>query len=374
VKSILETTFNNPDFVYISPVEEDVEVVDRYGIKVIYGSKKDYMDIILNKLLFFPLRRNHSKEILACLQSSDLVIDLWGISFADTLGSNSFIARFVMGFHYLAAKLCRTKVIKYTADLGPFNRFWNRIFAYIYYNFFIDLILARSEECLHNIKKLGVKTPIRVFPDTAFLLDYEETDFSKKISSTGNPVIGVSASFKAAMESKDPEKYISTMAKIIDNLIEKNGSNIVLIPNDIDTDPRSDDRQIVKRIFEKVLKKDNIFVIDQEYSAKSLKGIIHKCDAVIASRYHTIVASLSLAIPVLAIGWHYKYIELLSLFNLEKFVVGVDDLNLEEVNSLFDQLWDNRINIKKDIELKLIDISNEILQGGKFIRDELGLS
>lgn len=102
-----------------------------------------------------------------------------------------------------------------------------------------------------------------------------------------------------------------------------------------------------------------IIVLKKEYNAMELKTIIGQCDLLIGSRYHSIVAALSQGIPVLAIGWHHKYHEIMKLVNLENFVFNIDEINKKNVDEILKEI-NNLLENAPEIKLKILDKISQI--------------
>ena len=81
----------------------------------------------------------------------------------------------------------------------------------------------------------------------------------------------------------------------------------VFIPNVLSEDITNDDVYFTGEVHNKMKGKKHATILTGEYTAQQLKGVFGQCDVVVAARYHSIVASISQGIPVLAIGWHTKY-------------------------------------------------------------------
>ena len=238
VKIALSRFFPSYEYTLFVPYlnySDDKLLAPHYDINVApYSNSKYLLLTALMKNIFGCLYgRTNFRNIIQTISQSDAIIDIWGIYFADSLGSNSFKSRMAEGVSYLLGKLLGKKVIKYTADSGPFNNRWNRFFARLYFQYFIDLILARDETTKREIKNLGVRTPILVVPDTAFLLPAQETSYSiqyAKLHKQG-PVIGLSISYQARNRESEHTSYLDVMAEFVAYLIEKHNASILLLPN-----------------------------------------------------------------------------------------------------------------------------------------------
>jgi polysaccharide pyruvyl transferase WcaK-like protein len=317
-----------------------------------------------------PLLNSEISKLLEAYKSADVIIDIWGIIFADSMGGG-FVSRASMGLHLLIGKLLNKPVIKYTADMGPFRRRWNRLFAKFYLNK-IDLILARGEITRNCLIELGITTPIHVSPDTAFLLKSSSNQKINEVLSKeklkNKVIVGMSVSNTVARKERDKNQYSITMAQTADYLIKNLNAFVILIPNDIFPNTH-DDVYVAKKIYKRMDKKKEVMLITEEYPANELKGIIGECDLLIGARYHSIVAALSMCIPTLAIAWHHKYPQVMGLVGQEKYVCDIETLSFSELQAMIDSLWKNRKKIRTEIASYIPFIKESVLSGGKIVRN-----
>lgn len=362
-------------FTFISPTEEDLELSDCFGVNIIPVTNmwKILIPAIIKALFGMSLGSKDIRHAVDAFSNTDLVIQMWGIWFADQLGGNKLKTRINHSVYFWVAKLFNKPMVKYTADLGPFNFRWNRFFAKSSLQYFTDLILARNNITLRRLKELGVTTPTLVCPDTAFLLKSETTIFADELQElrTAHPIVGISVSHQGARQSGNPEKYIQDMANLADFIAFKYAAKILLIPNEVSDDQNYDDVYFVSQVHKYMKHQNQTIIVSGGYSAPELKGIINQCDAVVASRYHTIVASLSHQIPVLVLGWHEKYLGVLELVGQEKYLFSVDSYDVNELYNRFNELWESREQIRKQIGDSLPRITEDIYQGGKAVHDIL---
>lgn len=367
VKKILDEYFPDSEYTFLSSAKNDKIYEKEYGMKIINYSCKP-KKAILNIVGAFLKRRKIDiskirNPILEEFYSADIIIDIWGIIFADSLSSQP-INHFFNASHLLIGKIFRKPVIKYTADIGPFNKRLTKIIAKFYLKR-LDLIIVRNEETRKNLLGIGIKTAIQECPDTAFLL---EGNKNKKIIETlVKELVGLSVSHVASKKGKDRD-YISKIANLADYIIEKYDSEIVLIPNEI-FDNIYDDLDVAKDIMSLIKNKKAIHLVEKELNAKDLKATIGQCDLFVGCRYHSVVASLSMGIPTITIGWHHKYNEIMSLVNQEKYVIDIEKLEIEDIQKSFNDLRDNKTEIKKEIASKIPSIKEKISKGGKRTKD-----
>jgi len=370
----------NLEFTFLSPNKKDCKWSEKYGIKVIpYPKTRLLYPTLLVAFLLKKLGLNISsmlkgstREIWNEYNSADMIVDIWGIMFSDSF-DKKFIPCAMIGAHFFLGKLLKKPVVKYTADMGPFNNRWNRFFVNFYLNK-IDVIFARGNETKKSLIGIKVVTPIHVYPDTAFLL--EKTP-NKKIDglihqkkSNKKCVVGVSVSCKLEHEERYKDQYTTIMAQTIDYLVKDLNAFVFLIPNEIIPNVYNDS-EVAKKIYEKVIKKEEVMILLDEYSAGELKGVISKCDFIIAARYHSIIAAISSCVPTIAISWHHKYHQVLKMVGQEDYLCDIESLNFDLLKQKIKKLCKNRKRIRTKISSKIPSIKESVLEGGKMTRNLL---
>jgi len=306
-------------------------------------------------------------SILKEYKNADIIIDIWGIIFSDSLGADPIVYTTL-----LISRLLNKPVIKYTADIGPFNTRWNRLFAKLYLNN-RELIFARNEATREYLHELGLSSPIYLCPDTAFLLEPATSEKSEALlqeKRKGKAIIGIVVSHMISRRERDKGKYASLMAKIAGYLTQKLNAVVILIPNEVFLG-RYDDLHVARRIYARTKAKDKVMMLTEGYPAEELKGIIGTCDLLIGARYHSIVAALSMSIPTLAVSWHHKYDAVMMLVGQEKYVCDVESLSFDKLRGMIDSLWENREEIRATIESRLPFVKESVLLCGEKVKQIL---
>jgi polysaccharide pyruvyl transferase WcaK-like protein len=235
---------------------------------------------------------------------------------------------------------------------------------------FTQLILARDEISRKYLEELAIRTPILTVPDTAFLLPSSESEVSRYYAAVrkASLLIGLSVSFQAKNRSPKSNDYVLTMVDFVRYLIDKYAAHVVLIPNQ-QSGELSNDHQIALDISQKVNNVQCDVLDTSNLLAQEIKGVIGQCEAIVAARYHTIVASLSLGIPTLAIGWHHKYAGVLEIFRQEHRICNIEKLSFEDLVEKFDDLWQNREEIRQTIAAFIPHVKEQIAAGARAVRD-----
>ena len=353
-------------FVSSSSYEADMASAQKYGIKVAPFYTTQWM-------LFFALIRRctgilvgpaYIKNMIVSLEKADVIIDIWGILFADQVVSNTFRSSMLRGFRFVLGKILGKTIIKYTSDLGPFKCKWNRIFSKLYLGHFIDIILARDEMTHKCVGELHIKTPILTVPDTAFLLPFQEShksEFYAELRKTTS-LVGLSVSYQAKNRAANPVVYLAIIKEFVKYLIARYGAHVIIIPNEL-SKTSADDNRLAEEVCREVADAHCEVLYIEDMSAQEIKGVIRQCDIVVAARYHTIVAAFSLGIPTVAIGWHHKYKGVLELFKQEDSLCDIKNLELKDLIGKFECLWKTREKVTETILSCLPDVYSRIAAG-----------
>ncbi len=281
-------------------------------------------------------------ELITDLEDADLVVDLYGICFCDNLEKRKYSylsmrarkLKFQPVLH-LAKKMGKT-VIKNTASFGPMETEYNRKSAQYVVKQVYDVLCARevqSKVALH--KAVGDKVEVLLSPDTANLMP-----FSLQVRKNR---VGISASHQIIKQWKSPEGYVECIVQL-GKVIHEMGAEIVFIPNEYDPTKADNDVAVCQAI-QTALEAQGVpsRILDVLHmTGTQLKNEIAACEVVVASRYHTCVAALSSGTPVLVLGWHYKYRELLGLYSQSQWLINQDACDSKKLVDMFRRFWKQR--------------------------------
>lgn len=301
------------------------------------------------------------------LRTADLVADLYGICFCDNLERRSYSYPTMVArkkkhqpILFLARKMGK-RVVKNTASFGPMDTEYNQKSARFAAKRLYDVLCAREVQSkIALTHAVGPKTEVLLSPDTANLMPWEPQPRKNRV--------GISASHQIVKQWTSPEGYIDCVTALGEHL-HTLGVDIVFLPNEYDPGKADNDvavcREIQSALAERGVPSE---ILDVEHmTSTQLKNEIAACEAVVASRYHTCVAALSSGTPVLVLGWHYKYQELLSLYSQTGWLIRQDDCDSEKLLSLFRRFWQLREENRAAIEAQLPLVREKVLAAGRVL-------
>ena len=255
----------------------------------------------------------------------------------------------------IAKKICHKKVIKNTASFGPISNITLRKDAKYFGNVIFDKIIAREIASKKELsEKANVTSEISYSPDTANLMPYTRT-------TNDVPYITISVSYRIKMNWKSREPYIDCITTFIRNIVNNYNVKIKLLPNE-NHPGKETDIKIAKEIQNKLTDFDfAIEVVDSDnIHPIELKSLVASSEIVVASRYHTCVAALSSGTPLITVGWHYKYKELLELYDQQNWHLSSADCTSDSLIKLFEEMW----NIKSQISENILSNSFKVKKNG----------
>ena len=302
------------------------------------------------------------------VRTADLVIDAWGIDYTDRL------ARMGMKSAWLSKPLLRTAAwlgtpaVHYTASYGPVGQRWMKMAVRQVLGRCCSLVFCREELSRRYLVDCGVAAAkLRVAPDTGLLMPAQRVSVPEL--DAGRPCLGISVSHQIKRQWKAAVPYLDLMADFCDRAVRQHQVQVLLIPNEL-ADDQYDDRAVARDILARVHEKSAIRLFPAEqYSGPEQKGAIAQCDLFVASRYHSIVAALSMAVPTVVIGWHHKYAELLELFGQTGVGLSSEDCTPDALWNVAAAVWNRRNDVRLELQAKQAGVEQRIFQAGEALKD-----
>jgi len=300
---------------------------------------------------------------------SDVVINLSGDSYSDGKGGNAAWN----SLEVLIGILLKKPIVFFSQSIGPFKKLTMPLAKFCLNK--ANLIIVREEITKNYLEEIGIKSPIYLTADCAFILEpahYERVEniLLKENISIKRRLIGISAN--VMLDDKE-NKYANSMAQLIDYAIEKLNAQVIFVPHvlSMDAGGRIDDRVMGEKIYKLIRNKQNIKLIKGEYSPEELKGIIRLCDLFIGGRMHANIAAISSCIPTIATSWSHKYSGIMQTVGQEKYVCDFKTMDFEELKSKIDDLWNNKETIREELKVKVEEQKRLAWYSGELVRDLL---
>jgi polysaccharide pyruvyl transferase WcaK-like protein len=243
-----------------------------------------------------------------------------------------------------------------------------RLVKYICNN--TELMIVRDEYSRDLLKKLGVSKPsIIVGADSALTNKPAEISRIKEIFNENGinenrGLIGFNITKYIdswiAKSGKRVDKFFFqiTIARVVDRLVEDLDVDVVFVV----TQPM--DAGFVKETINKIKNQKHIKVIGSnwEYTNHELMGVLSKMDIFIGMRYHSLILSSAMNVPIIGIAYTPKVNSLLCQIGQNDKVIDLQNFGAEKLIQLVKNTWENRKKIRKEIEPKIKELKTIALQ------------
>lgn len=283
------------------------------------------------------------------LRACDVLLDLAGISFVD--GRELFLPFNVLSVW--PAMVQDTPVVKLAQAMGPFANPLNRRLA----NWILAgcrHVYARGRITESHLTNLGLEeNRITLAADVAFCFQ-ERFSLSEEnealvrelevkldeLRSRGQRIIGLSPS---SLVHEKAEKidldYVQEFLGLISSLgAASEAYEFLLIPNatrEGRETTRNNDLIVIQKILQKAQERfpthltERIHGVEFDVNTSAIRRFIRVCDCLVTSRFHAMVAGLSLGVPTLVVSWSHKYNEVLEAFGLEQWELAFDEPEID---------------------------------------------
>lgn len=345
----------------------DRERAKKYGLRVFKYQFR--LRSILNPLM----------AMVSELVNTSVVVDLSGLGFSDQARKKGML---IKGLTIVICTLFRKPVILYSQSLGPFNHKFTRLLC----KFCLQrasVIVVRGKSSADHLYGLGLRKNIYVYADSAFLLEpapqsrldeiLEKEKIGKKESVRR---IGIAVNTRIYERTKGrgtENQYVNVIAQLSDFLVENLDFDVVFVPYEIT--PRGyDDRFVARLIRKRASNKRRLHLIENEYDPTELKALTRLFDLFIGCRFHSIVASTSMRVPTIAVGWSHKYLEIMDLLGQAEYVCSLKDLSLKNLIDLTNSALHRRKEVEKELEARVSKVKASAIENARLVAKIIGNS
>ncbi len=363
-----DTVFN----VYTIYPERDPLLVSNENIRFLSGKPLAF------GLIYFPLAVLHKllsllgvklplPESLARMKASCCLLDMGGITFSD----GRTLQLLYNVFSIWPAMLLDVPVVKLSQAMGPFEQPVNRILA----RHFLpkcDRVFARGEITAEHLRTLNLhREKFERAADIAFLFqpedslseenEYKLSELTVKLDERRDDDAGILSIIPSSLvfnrSAGEAGDYAAKLLAIIAAACREE-SHVVVLPNASrasSSKVMNNDLVVIVALRDRaardlppeIMKK--LLWVDFDINARGVRSLVGKTDALVTSRFHGMVAGLSLCVPTMVIGWSHKYRETLADFGMDGYAINYE-AGLDQTLSLFRGFWQDREQIKSQLE------------------------
>jgi colanic acid/amylovoran biosynthesis protein len=318
--------------------EEGIRIVDATPVRLLLSVLAALADAALR-----PLGRRVPKALMPAslkeIRSSAVLLDVSGISLAD--GRERLLP-----FNVLCvwpAVLVGTPVVKLSQAMGPMQRRITRAVGRFLLRR-IEMSFARGAISQSHVSAVAPGARCELSADVAFLYEDRHSltrawsgrldPLLERLDARGQPVVAISAS--SVMDRWARRRgvpYVPIVAGVAERLATA-GYQVVVFPNagrDGTRSEHNNDIPTIGRIREHCSSRDGIHFVERAVNTCAILKLLRRCDGLIASRFHAMVAGLGIGVPTLVLGWSHKYVEVMEMFGVASCYVSWEHMQAESI-------------------------------------------
>lgn len=257
-----------------------------------------------------------------------------------------------------------------------------------------DFCVFRERSAYELMSRMTKDTAkIRLEPDPAFAMNPKSVEEVQNYLNSmnwhgqarleGKLMIGTSVCQKAVLlrrsfpeVTEKAEKqmlHCQYLAKIFDGIIKERNAFLIFLPHSIEKGARNDVKTSYDVVRLMKSSSESYVVIDDDLSARTLKGIIQACDFFIGERAHSLIGSVSVATPFVGLtssNDKRTHDIIGDMCGYESLLVDIDKNNAQSAKTKIFSALDSRQHInkrlletKKTLKARLDMVASFVISG-----------
>lgn len=258
-------------------------------------------------------------------------------------------------FYVRLAQKLNKKVVFFPNSFGPFQGVTVEQQVRSVFNK-LDLTYARENVSAISLGQLlNKKVPVEM--DLGFFLQKGNQNEAEKILKKYNlskedKIIGITIRPWRFPGLSHPEelyqKYITSVAELVKHITDE-GYKVALCNQSLGPNSHEDDRNAIRDLLKKV-NHPNVIWINENLPCDLLKAVYSNFYFYVGTRFHSIIFSLTSLVPAIAIGYGgNKAKGIMNDFNLDQYVIQIQDVESEQLINMFDDAIENYDDIKESL-------------------------
>lgn len=315
-----------------------------------------------HKVRSIPIREMHKDEVHAELKKLDLFILGGGGILYDAMVDTYL--RDVMW----AIEL-NIPVMLYAISAGPLTQPNAKQLVADVLNK-VNIITVRESETKRILNDLGVTQSIEVTADPAFLL--KPQNFSKEMLKKEGvepdvKLVGFSVREPGiAAPDLNVDHYHGMLANAADYMIERFDAKILFIPMELGPNL---DPQHSHAVISKMLRVQQASVLKGEYTPPQILDLLKYMEFAVGMRLHFLIFASLQHVPFIPLPYASKVEGLLQ--DLDMPLPLIREWNTGKLCALIDRAWDNRANLQKKMEGKILQLKDKAKKTVEILKEFL---
>ncbi|MFQ6127710.1 MAG: polysaccharide pyruvyl transferase family protein [Thermoplasmata archaeon] len=288
----------------------------------------------------YPLERKIPAFLAVMSQSDLLLVGGGGLLFDMPFQVLPFwLGRIVM------ARCIGTPPILYSVGVGPITKRRSRLYLRSGLRF-ARIISVRDKSSANLLKECGIRGDILLLPDPALLLLPASQARAKEIlreegiPDDGCLKVGISLRYWQAFDRSEQLRFLSEVAKAMDKLAKRYDVSFILMP--FQYPPALGDVGLMVELASSCGCKGNIHIVRGQYAPEEVKALLGQMDLTLGMRLHSLIFSLTMAVPCVALSYTNKVASFMESFESKDFCLPLKAVTEENIVSLVEEAIEHR--------------------------------
>lgn len=283
----------------------------------------------MGKDIYLPA---HLREIAHIYQRADLVVAVGGGYIRSRPGlvnrCNIPLLLHPLLFGYVLGK----PTVLYSQSVGPFqNSLEKLLVAFVLRR--MTLILLREDTSLTLLKSLGVSHNTARAIDAGFLFTSPHKFNIRKHYTIPAHTLLIGVTVRDWLQGEAQAAYERAVAKALDAIIETADAHVIFIPQ-VTAIKGDDDRVTSRRVRGLMRRTDAVTLVDNAPGHHRIKAMYANLDALLGTRFHSVIFALTSFVPVVAVEYEHKTSGIMRDIGLGNWVVKIEHATAKKLTFL----------------------------------------
>lgn len=308
---IVRRTMPSAEITYLSlDYDFDVLSLKDLDLRVVNGCPSSIVARAVRKLIrglrMLGLARQCGSWYPMTIRDYDVVLSIGGDIY--TIGANTKAECYVNPLVELGESFLSLgkRYVMWGCSVGPFGRLPAVEQYFARHLTRCSVVVSRESDTTEYLRELGCNNVIQV-ADPAFLMEAVHDD---EISlPVGAPLIGLNVS-ELSLRARFPREQWSERRRdligAICRLLDIPSAVILLIPHVQPDDQSEDDDVQTLEALATEIDSDRVVLLKPGIGARATKGVISRCDLLLAARMHCAIAGVSVGVPTVFLSYSQK--------------------------------------------------------------------
>jgi len=365
-----------PESILYMPLarQVDSEQLKKYGFEIVKQRRQGRVvkavsfGLVMTRLVRqgrIDVSAAKEKGIANIFRVSDIVVDIAGFASSDQWGP---LVAFGRWRQYALSKRAGNRIIFMPQSWGPFNNGRIRLFTRAMLRN-AEVVCAREKTSYDHLIESGCVKPQKILlsPDLAFQFRASPANRGQSIlheaglTDRNGPIIAITPNmriFERTPGQGANNAYLSALMDVIKHFLRETSGRIVLIPHEASF-RRTNDTELCNMLIQQIQDRERVYMLRGNESAADIKAVIGLSEFLVASRYHSLIAALSMRTPATVIGWSHKYDDVMRELGLRQCVVDLVRRPANSTTAVVLKAWENRDAIRRVLQQRVPELEKK---------------